>query len=120
MRTYTRKRAKPWADKDKRMNLAVRLRAEGRSLREIAAELRVSHQTVANDLARWDERQQAVPSNVVALSRKASRTAVKNDPAAGQDLTPGLDTPPTTGDVLGLTVSEERIARAVACLTRGA
>jgi|SRR5579872_4702490 len=122
MRTYQRKRPKRWTDKDRRMAQAAGLRAEGRSLRQIAAELSVSHQTVSNDLARWDARQaEAAPANVVPLSRKASRTAVKNDPAAGHDVTPGFDTPRTTGDAMGLSVSEERIARAVAYLTsRGA
>lgn len=122
MRTYKRKGPRQWSDKDKRMNLAVRMRAEGKSLREIAVELAVSHQTVSNDLARWDERQaKAVPSNVIALSTKTSNSTVKNDPQAGRDLTPGFDAPTTTGEALGLTPGEERIARAVAFLTeRGA
>jgi hypothetical protein len=37
-----------------RMLRAVQLRAEGKSLRQIGSDLRCSHQTVANDLARWD------------------------------------------------------------------
>jgi len=49
---------------------AARLRAEGLTLRQIAARLAVHHQTVANDLARWDR-----PSrNVVRLP---SKTAVE-------------------------------------------
>ncbi len=56
--------------RDKRMAAAVRLRAGGQSLRQIARELAVSHQTVKNDLARWDA---ARPANVVPLSRKAVR-----------------------------------------------
>lgn len=47
MRTYRRKGA---MDKDRRMAVAVRLTAEGLSLREIADRLSVSHQTVAMDL----------------------------------------------------------------------
>jgi transposase len=46
-RTYKRKR---WGSKDRRREAAVRLRAEGLSLREIAERLKVSHQTVKRDL----------------------------------------------------------------------
>ena len=35
---------------------AARLRAEGRSLREIAAIQEISHETVRRDLAAWDEK----------------------------------------------------------------
>ena len=48
MRTYKRKR---WGSKDRRREAAVRLRAEGLSLREVAARLKVSHETVRRDLA---------------------------------------------------------------------
>lgn len=86
MRKYTRKRPAQWRDKNKRMAAAVRLRADGMSLREIAKELAVSYQTIANDLARW-ERQRP---NVVLLSN----SAVKSHPHAGQDLTPDFDNEP--------------------------
>jgi transposase-like protein len=46
-RTYKRKR---WGSRERRMEAAVRLRAEGLSLREIGERLKVSHQTVKRDL----------------------------------------------------------------------
>jgi DNA-binding CsgD family transcriptional regulator len=70
VRTYKRKGPRPWRDKDKRMAAAVRLRAEGKSLREIAAVLRVSPQTIMRDLQRYDEKsreQAAVFQNVFQL-----------------------------------------------------
>lgn len=60
--------------RDRRMARAAELRAEGKSLRQIAAQLGVSHQTVSNDLARWDAQHPVVPSNVVSLQRKSSKT----------------------------------------------
>lgn len=68
MSTYKRKR---WGSKDRRREAAMRLRAEGLSLRDIAARLKVSHQTVANDLA-------------------ASNCSVKNFPLQGRNLTADL------------------------------
>lgn len=53
MRTY--KPAKPKSPRDARMKRAARLRDEGMSLRQIAAEQEVSHETVRRDLARWDD-----------------------------------------------------------------
>lgn len=47
-RTYRRKR---WGSKQRRMEAAARLRAEGLSLRQIAERLKVSKDTVARDLA---------------------------------------------------------------------
>jgi len=47
VRNYGRKR---WGSKDRRIEAAVRLRAEGLSLREIAKRLKVSHVTVKRDL----------------------------------------------------------------------
>lgn len=55
VRAYVRKGPRPWKDKDKRMAAAVRLRAEGKSLREIGKELAVSEFTVRCDLKRWQE-----------------------------------------------------------------
>jgi len=52
MRTYKRKQT---LDKDRRMAVAVRLTREGLSLRQAAARLSVSYQTVANDLRRHHE-----------------------------------------------------------------
>ena len=60
--------------RDKRMAEAVRLRAEGKSLRQAGSELGVSYQTVSNDLARWDAQHPVMPANVVPLARKASKS----------------------------------------------
>ena len=80
-RTYKRK---PGTGRtDKRMAAAVRLRAEGLSLRQIGERLVCSYQTIANDLSRW-EREHA---NVAQLSK----TTVKNSPPGGQNLTPEFD-----------------------------
>ncbi len=85
VRHYKRKRPRQWRDKDKRMALAVRMHAEGKSLREIAGELGVSSpQTIANDLKRWNAQQAAMPSNVVPLSKKVSKPAVQSDPPRGE------------------------------------
>jgi len=62
------------AARDKRMLEAVRLRTAGKSLRQSAADLGVSHQTIANDLARWDAAHSAPPANVIRLSRKPSKS----------------------------------------------
>jgi hypothetical protein len=85
VRTYRRKKL---LDPDRRMAVAVRLRAEGLSLRQVSARLYVSHQTVANDLARWEHVRSAMPLKIVRLSKPA----VKNVPPGGRNLTPGLDT----------------------------
>jgi hypothetical protein len=50
LRNYKRKR--PSHDKDKRMSAVARMRADGKSLREIARELGVSSTTVMNDIKR--------------------------------------------------------------------
>lgn len=52
MRNYKRKRPR---NPDRRMAAAVRLRAQGLSLRQIAEEIAVTHTTVRRDLARWDQ-----------------------------------------------------------------
>lgn len=123
MRTYRRKRPRQWRDKDKRMTLAVRLRGEGKSLRQIAQELGVNHETVRNDLARWARTQEATPDNVVTLSRKASKTGVESYPSGGEIRQP-ISTPRTTAEVMGVpdaaprTVKEEQMARAIDLLSR--
>jgi hypothetical protein len=78
VRTYKRKGPRPWRDKDKRMTAAVRLRAQGLSLRQIGKELAVSEGTVRNDLARWEREH---PANVVPLVRK---TDAQSRPAGGE------------------------------------
>ncbi len=76
------------------MQLCVRLRAEGMSLRQAARMLDVSYETVRRDLARWD----AANGNVVDLSQKR----VKTYPARGRLVTPGCDTPRTTAEAMGV------------------
>jgi Helix-turn-helix domain len=56
MRNY---KPKPKAARG-RMMRAARLRSEGMSLRQIAAELQVHHSTVAADLAKWEAEQAKV------------------------------------------------------------
>jgi transposase len=100
-----------------RAERAARLRAEGKSLREIGAELRISPATAMRDLRRWDESRAALPANVFQL-RVSSHPLEAEMKQADET---GDETARTTGEVLGLTVREERIARAVAYLTgRGA
>ena len=82
VRKYKRKHAR---NPDKRMAAAVRLRARGLSLRQIAGELACSYQTVANDIARWERER----PNVVQLSNPAVKTA----PPRGENLTPEFDSP---------------------------
>lgn len=96
MRKYKRKRPSGWADKDQRMILAARLRDEGKSLRQAARVLGVTYETVRRDLARWDA---AAHGNVIELSQRRVTTR----PARGRDVTPGCDTPRTTGEAMGLT-----------------
>lgn len=81
-RTYKRKRPR---NPDRRMTAAARLRAEGLSLRQIAAELACSHDTVWRDLARWDA---AHPANVSDLP-------VRKLPRGGEFLTGESDSEPT-------------------------
>jgi len=85
MRTYKRKTL---LDRDRRMAVAVRLRAEGLSLRQVAARLYVNHQTVANDLARWQRDRSSMPLKLVRLSKPA----VEKTPPGGTDSTPAVDT----------------------------
>jgi transposase len=85
VRTYRRKKL---LDPDRRMAVAVRLSAEGLSLRQTAARLSVSYQTVARDLARWEQVRSAMPLKIVRLSRPA----VTNVPPRGRNVTPRCDT----------------------------
>jgi len=83
---YRRKRE---GDPVRRMALAVRHTAEGLSLRKTAERLSVSHQTVANDLARWKREKPHLPPEIIRLSKPA----VKNMPGEGEILTPRFDSP---------------------------
>jgi hypothetical protein len=49
------------------MAAAVRLRADGKTLREIGKELAVDASTVLRDLRRWDAQQAELPSNVLQM-----------------------------------------------------
>jgi hypothetical protein len=97
MRTYERKGPRPWRNKDKRMIAAVRLRVEGKSLREIAKELTVSHETVRRDLARWHREH----ANVAALP---VTSACHISPPRGQLVTPECD----SGDGHVVAMSDRR------------
>lgn len=89
MRNYKRKHTR---NPDKRMEAVVRLRAQGLSLRQIAAELACSHDTVWRDLGRWDAAHAA--SNVSDLP-------VRKSPLWGQNLTPESDAEPSNVVSLG-------------------
>jgi hypothetical protein len=65
------RRAAQWDNADTRMATAVRLKAEGKSLRWIAGRLNVSPTTIARDLARWERVKDSVPLEVRRLSRPA-------------------------------------------------
>jgi hypothetical protein len=81
VRTYKRKpgQVKP----ERRMLAAVRRRAEGMSLRQIADYLCCSHETIRRDLARWDREH----ANVTPLSHPP----VTNTPPRGHFVTPECD-----------------------------
>ena len=75
VRHYKRKR-----DPRGRMLRAAALHAEGKSLREIAAAIDCSHQTVARDLAKWAAEQAGV-----------SHMPVTKMPHGGGSVTPECD-----------------------------
>lgn len=78
---------KPDPERDRRMAAAVRLTAEGQSLREIAETLDVSYQTVANYLAQWETALPRLPIDIVALSKPS----VKTNPIEAEVLTADFD-----------------------------
>lgn len=88
MRTYQRKNT---MDKDRRMAVAVRLTAEGLSLREVAARLSVSHMTVTRDLARWDSEGSAMPLAIIRLSKPAVTPACNKTAPGGEEVTAECD-----------------------------
>lgn len=84
VRSYKRKRPRQWRDKGKRMDAAIRLRAEGKSLREIGAELAVSEGTVRNDLKRWRQEH----PNVVPLRKSSAQSCLAGGEIAQPDYAP--------------------------------
>jgi hypothetical protein len=89
--------------RDRRMQAAVRLRAEGKTLREIAAELRAkSPQTIANDLGRWEE----LHPNVTPF-QKLSKSVVENTPPVGRNETTEMD----TGETVVVSLDRQRLSR---------
>ena len=64
----------PKVDRDRRMAAAVRLTAEGLSLRQIGKRLSVSYQTVARYLDEWEQRKAEMPPAVVRLSHPTVTT----------------------------------------------
>jgi hypothetical protein len=84
VRKYKRKHAR---NPDKRMAAAVRLRAQGLSLRQIGKELACSEITVRRDLARWEQEH----SNVTPL-RHLPATSL---PRGGGNVAPECRSEPT-------------------------
>jgi hypothetical protein len=70
-----------------RMLRAADLRAEGKSLRQIAAELEVHHETVRRDLKKWDAERAKVT--------KLSHRAVAKMPPGGENATAECDSEAT-------------------------
>jgi transposase len=69
------------AARGKRMTAAVQLRTQGLSLRQIAGQLGVSYQTVANDLKQWG----ATHPNVISLAPEAvKKWRVKTAPTGAK------------------------------------
>jgi transposase len=66
-----------------RMERAVRLRAEGLTLRQIAAQIHCHYTTVRNDLARWDE-------SGAAMLKTPVETRLPGDRIQQQDSTPNV------------------------------
>src|SRR6185437_14602745 len=61
--------------RDRRMAVAVRLRAEGLSARQIAERQSVSHTTILGDLARWERVRDQMPLEILRLARPAGNQA---------------------------------------------
>lgn len=80
-RRYRRREAP--GSRDRRMAVAVRQRAEGMSVREIARRESVSHTTIQNDLARWERVKDSMPLEILRLTR----------PAGNRTWQPDLDPP---------------------------
>lgn len=86
MRTY--KPVKPKSSREARRGRAARLRAEGLSLRQIAAKQDVSYQTVLRDLRDWDA--------LHAPSAQVSHIPVTKSPPGGGNVTAGCDSEDAT------------------------
>lgn len=73
------------------MAVAVRLTAEGLSLREVAGRLSVSHMTVTRDLGRWERERSAMPLMIIRLSQPAVTPACNKTAPGGNGVTAGCD-----------------------------
>jgi len=89
------RRRKDYDDPYKRMAVSARYRAEGLSLRAIAARQSVSQTTIARDLARWDLVGASMPLEIIRLSRPAV-TPSRNTGSAGAGSIPAGDGAPET------------------------
>jgi hypothetical protein len=67
-------------ERDKRMAITAGYRAGGLTVREIAAQLAVSHTTVENDLARWGQVRDSVPPEIARLSRPVGKSTRQTSP----------------------------------------
>jgi hypothetical protein len=68
--------------RDKRMAIAVRHRAAGMKVREIAERLSVSHTTIENDLARWKRVRDQMPLEIIRLSRPPGNQPWQTEPGS--------------------------------------
>lgn len=91
VRRYVPKSSLARANKDRRMSRVVELRAEGLSLRAIAARLDISDGTVRNDLARWDREH---PANVTELRKPAAQNCPNGGTFARPDYAPDATVTP--------------------------
>lgn len=66
--------------RDKRMAVAVRMRAQGKTVREIAEWQRVSHTTIENDLARWERVKGEMPMDILRLARVPGNKGWQTEP----------------------------------------
>ena len=75
-------------ERDQRMAVAVRRKAEGMTLRKIAETQGVSHTTIRTDIERWERVKDQMPLEIIRLARPAGNQGWKPGPS---------DTPPDGG-----------------------
>lgn len=66
--------------RDKRMAVAVRMKAKGKTVREIADWQQVSHTTIENDLARWERVKGEMPAEILRLARPSGNKGWQAEP----------------------------------------